>query len=125
MHLEIAGLPIKPYVRMTQKGKWSSPQAQEYMCNQQALRSEIYLDMLRGKHKMLPAQTPLWIAIVYVAPVSQGHRCDLDNITKAVLDACNGIVYPDDRWIDSIDIRRYFGDPYLTIDCDVMERSER
>lgn len=124
MHLEIAGVPIKPYVRMTQKGKWTDPQAQEYISNQELLRFAISLQMQQEHLEMLPGQTPLWIAIVYVAPVSQGHRADASNILKAIEDACNKIVYPDDRWINDIAFKRYFGEPFLTIDCDVMERSD-
>ena len=113
---------MKPAVRMTQKGKWSSPQALQYMANQDELKYVIREQMQTEHLEMLPGQTPLWIAIVYVAPVSQGHRCDADNLIKSCLDACNGIVYPDDRWIDHITIKRLFGEPYLTIEIDTMER---
>ena len=123
MILTIPDLPVMPYVRMTQKGKWSSPRAQEYLANRSCLEFGIKRALSEGGHYMLPAQTPLWIAIIYVAPREQGHRCDTDNLLKAVLDACNGIVYPDDRWIDSISIRRYFGNPHLSIEVATM--SER
>jgi Holliday junction resolvase RusA-like endonuclease len=35
------------------------------------------------------------------------RRCDLDNIAKAVLDALNGIAYPDDALVDDLRVRRH------------------
>ena len=40
------------------------------------------------------------------------HNADLDNQIKAVVDAANGIVWPDDRWIDSLYGARKAGDDY-------------
>jgi len=37
-------------------------------------------------------------------------RPDVDNIAKAVLDGCNGIVYKDDRFVNDIRIIRRYDD---------------
>jgi len=42
---------------------------------------------------------------------------DLDNEIKAILDACNKVVWVDDRWVDSITATRKRGD----IDCVEVE----
>lgn len=41
-------------------------------------------------------------------PVSQ--RIDLDNVVKAVADACNGVVYADDRQIVRLSAAKVYGD---------------
>ena len=88
---------------MTKRGKYVKPEAQEYLASKEALSWKIK-NMLQNKGvDMMPANTPLRVIIRLFAPSSPGHNCDLDNQVKAILDACNGIAYPDDRWIDSID----------------------
>jgi Holliday junction resolvase RusA-like endonuclease len=34
------------------------------------------------------------------------HTCDIDNIAKALMDSMNGVVFPDDRWVDVLTISR-------------------
>ena len=121
MILDIPGITIKPYVRMTQRGKYVSEQAQEYLASKAGLQEAIQAAMLEQGYAMLPAQTPLWVCIEVTVPSSQGHRADLDNILKAVLDACNGVAFPDDRWVDDISIVRKIGPPYLGIDIQEVE----
>ena len=40
---------------------------------------------------------------------------DLDNLGKAILDACNGILYDDDKQIVSLTMRKYYGEPKTVI----------
>jgi len=61
----------------------------------------------------LPSRTPLAVEIRLCT--RSLHRCDVDNLAKAVLDAMNGIVYPDDRWIDDLHIRREVGEPGVVV----------
>jgi len=63
---------VKPYVRMTRRGKYVSRQAQEYLTSKSKLGWQM-------------------------------------------MDAANGIVYPDDRWIDEIVAKRARGDAYRTV----------
>lgn len=93
---------IKPYVRMTQKGKWMDPQAREYLASKGQLASAFRFQMLRYVWDPLPAKTPFAISLHYQAP--NIFQFDLDNILKAVMDAANGIIFPDDRWC--VDFRR-------------------
>ena len=39
-------------------------------------------------------------------PGKELHRCDLDNLVKAVTDALNGVLYADDQQIDVIEAYR-------------------
>ena len=110
MILEINDVIVKPYVRMTRRGKYVNKQAKVYMRNKFVLQFKIKEDMRKRGHQMFPGQTPLWAKIFIQVPSSQGHRCDIDNIAKAILDACNNIVYPDDRWIDELEIKRVIGE---------------
>lgn len=38
------------------------------------------------------------------------HKPDIDNLVKAVLDACNGIAYKDDAAVVEIDARKRYGE---------------
>ena len=100
--------PIVPYVRMTRRGKFTSEAAQKYLANQDNLKLFMRVD------RMLPPRMPLAVDISVTVPQSVGHRCDLDNLLKAILDAGRGILYADDRWIDSIVIDRRIGKDWIT-----------
>ena len=114
--LDIPGVIIKPYVRMTQRGKWVKPEAQAYLTSKAALSLQIKTAMNAAGKEMLPGQTPLKVVIRLYAPSNPGHRCDLDNQIKAILDACNGVAFADDRWVDEIDAERHIGeDPRLVL----------
>jgi len=105
-HIKLTG-PFKPYVRMTQRGKWVKPEAKAYLASKQRLQFQLYSEMV--DRPMMPGQAPL--AVFLVISHSGGfHNRDLDNEIKALLDAMNGIVYPDDRWIDEIRASRVEGD---------------
>jgi crossover junction endodeoxyribonuclease RusA len=112
IHLELHG-PIVPYVRMTRRGKYVRDDAQRYLASQTALRVQMRLAMARAGYEMMPLQTPLMVEI-YLGWVD--HRCDLDNLAKACLDAGNGILWPDDRWIDELYVRREKRSDGITID---------
>lgn len=99
---------IKPYVRMTQRGKFVKAAAQEYIANQQLIRYAI------GHPPMMPGQTPLCVTIQQrIAGAVHNH--DGDNVIKALLDAMKGIVYPDDRWADAITYERTQASEDLTV----------
>jgi len=97
--------PFKPYVRMTQKGKWVKPQAQEYLASKEALQWQ-FRQQMKGRF-IIPRGISLGIDI-RITPVS--HRRDIDNEAKALLDAAQGIVFEDDRWVDFLLVFRDRGD---------------
>lgn len=99
---------IVPAVRMTHRGKWTSPRAQEYLASQEALRYQLKQQMRDNGWKMLPAKTPL--AVELSVGTDTLHKADLDNILKAVQDSANKIVFADDCWIDRVKVWRYKAD---------------
>lgn len=101
IHFCLVG-PVKPYVRMTRRGKYVNAQAQQYLASKDALRLQLKSGMQHSGYERL-GREPLRVEITFG---SVNHRQDLDNLVKAVLDACNGIVWEDDRWVDMIEARR-------------------
>lgn len=89
---------IKPYVRMTRRGKWGSPQAQEYLASKAEIQAQLKEQMC-GRE--LLGREPLRVRVIF-SVADRLHTKDLDNQVKAILDACNGIVWEDDRWVDHI-----------------------
>lgn len=108
--LWLTGLVV-PYTRMTQGSKWT-PRARRYLDWQGAARLELRAQMATHGWQMIPRGEPLqaWICI---RPVS--HRRDLDNCIKAVLDAAQGVVFEDDRWIDQITAWQARGETGVTL----------
>lgn len=99
---------IIPYVRMTQRGKFADPRAQAYLVNQLDLKWQLKQQMQEKDLQMLPSKTPLAVELqVGTKTLRSG---DLDNFFKAVADAANKIVYPDDCWIDKLSAWRYPAD---------------
>lgn len=110
IQIDIPDIFIKPYVRMTQRGKWVKPEAQQYLNNQTALMTLIRNQMQWQSAEMYPNGTPLKVIMQVWTHTSQGHKADLDNILKAVMDASQGIVFEDDRWIDEFQVVRHIGE---------------
>ena len=104
---------VVPYVRMTQRSKWVDPSAQAYLSNKGVLRWYMSQEMDAGDHKMYD-KTPLAVKIIFY--VTKLHSNDLDNLTKAVLDAAQGIFYKNDNYIDIIVVtREYAKEPRVKI----------
>ena len=100
---------IKPHVRMTQRSMHVNPQAREYLACKMALGLQFRHQL--GQRQMLPGQTPLAVTIT----IWEGggfHNKDLDNQIKTLADCAQGIVFPDDRWIDRITAERKRGSCY-------------
>ena len=54
-------------------------------------------------------KTPLAVELDFYLP--DKHRRDLDNLSKAVLDAMNGIVYKDDCQVVDLHLRKFYNSP--------------
>lgn len=96
--LTIPGRPV-PMVRMTRRGKYVKPRAQQYLD---------YLDTIAGHcYTVRPRPLP-WtgVAVDAAVHVSAGRRGDLDNYLKAFLDGLQrGGVLADDRVVTEARIR--------------------
>ena len=101
---------FKPYVRMTQAGKWVKREAQQYLASKDALALQFATSML--DRPCIPRGVPL-IVDIHITHSGGFHHCDLDNQAKAILDAAQGIVFEDDRWVDRLSCKRERGDADL------------
>lgn len=103
---------IMPYVRTRRGGYRLDKYAARYKSQEASLKWLMQNAMQRSIEPMLPGQTSLEVIInIHKKPL---HHCDLDNLVKALLDAANKVVYPDDAWIDYIRAGRTLaeGDQY-------------
>lgn len=102
---------FQPYARMTRNGQWVSPAALAYKASQSALAWQYKAQMLEHGWSMLPGRAPLWVAIEIEMP-ARLHCQDGDNQLKALIDAAQGVVFPNDLWIDAASIRRVRGEEH-------------
>ena len=93
---------FRPYVRMTRGGKWVKPEAQEYLSSQRNLANEFKRQMDAEGFTMISRGVPIEVMRLAIYHAHGFHNRDLDNEIKAVLDAAQGVVFEDDRWIDEI-----------------------
>ena len=117
---------VVPYVRMTQKSKFVDPSAIRYMDSQKELKllmsianhnREYYQDWL------VPEKVQFCLLVTFY--VNNLHKCDLDNLVKAVLDAGQGILYKNDSWCDFIWASRHKIDhePYFNLIIKPLEET--
>ena len=107
MYFRVEGC-FKPYVRMTQKGKWVKPDAQEYLSSQHRIAHGLKAIMAENGWTMIPKGKSL--SVTLGIHHSHGvHGRDLDNETKAIIDSAQGIVFANDQWIDQITTFRQRG----------------
>lgn len=117
-------IEIHPYVRMTQRSKWINKYAIAYMNNQKLFKETLIYSMNRYIQNPVPRHTPFQIKI-HITQTRALHRCDLDNQIKAILDGCQGILFPNDFWCDSIQATRsQSAQPFLQIWIDYEVKDE-
>lgn len=88
--------PIVPAVRMTQRSKYTSRAAQEYLAWKQAIGYTFKEGMRRLGHDE-PFDCPVEVSLVVCT--LEPPAGDIDNLLKAVLDAANKIVWLDDKQV--------------------------
>ena len=110
----------KPYVRMTQAGKWTG-RAKDYNNFQVAWKERIRLAMgVRGVSP-LPGSVPLFFSVNFQYARKAYHSFDLDNLVKSSLDLCQGVVFRGvDSWVDRIVSDRIPGVTGISITCGVL-----
>jgi Holliday junction resolvase RusA-like endonuclease len=96
---------IVPYVRMTQRSKWTDPRARLYLDSQAAIRWQLTSQMLTNAWHRLPEREPLVVTVAFDIG-KRMHTTDCDNMAKAVIDAAQGVVYANDAWIDELHVYR-------------------
>ena len=77
--------------------------------------------LVKSKYKGQPLSCPLSVTISIsrnLQPTNNNFG-DVDNLAKFVLDACNGILWQDDRLIVDLLVYKFFTDsePYIALTC--------
>lgn len=110
---------IKPFVRMTQRGKYIKLEAQEYLVSKEALSLAMANHLQLENLTPIPRGVPFEVVIDYVSP--RAFIFDLDNLIKAVLDSANKVFWYDDRWCVHVQgSKAYHPDYHLYME--VLER---
>lgn len=102
---------ITPYTRMTVRGKYVKPDAIRYLNSQNALKFALAAHkstVAPGVDWLVPEKTTFGADMTF--RVKSMHHCDLDNLVKAVMDACQKIIFKDDRYCDQIIANRVEAD---------------
>jgi Holliday junction resolvase RusA-like endonuclease len=94
---------------MTHRGKFTSKRAQSYLSSQAAIAWQMRQQMTGD---MFSERDRLKVDCLIITPKLQG---DAANLYKALEDAAQGIVYPNDCRIDQITITRQRGKAYRAI----------
>jgi Holliday junction resolvase RusA-like endonuclease len=97
-----------PYTRMTRRGQWVDGRAKAYKASQAAIAWQLKAHMLDQGWDMLPARTPLRVSVL-IQMAERLHCQDSDNQIKALIDSAQGVVFPNDLWIDEIHATRRSG----------------
>ncbi|MDY6867462.1 MAG: hypothetical protein SVT56_06095, partial [Chloroflexota bacterium] len=66
--LDLPGIIVKPYVRMTRRGKHVDPEAQEYLASKENLSWKVKETLQNQGLTMFPGQVPLQVTIRLFAP---------------------------------------------------------
>lgn len=112
--------PVMPAPRMNRNSQYVNSRAAAYLEIKNALAWQFRQQMTLNGWEILPYEKPLYIAFDLEIPRNtvdaRGlHYCDWDNLTKAIQDAGNGIVYWDDLQIDQcLGFRRVLGIAWRT-----------
>lgn len=100
--LELEAVPLgRP--RVTKCGTFLPARSQKFRANLQLL--------VRAAFHGTPYDTPLIVTLHFYKPRSPAARNygDIDNLAKAVLDACNGLIWKDDALIEELHCYKHRG----------------
>lgn len=101
MKLTIPGRPV-PAVRMTQRSKYKSKQAQRYLDYKQTIgwtaKSSGCNEPQAGK---MQVNAKFFIRL-------QGREMDIDNLAKSLLDGLNGIAWYDDMQVSRLILEKEY-----------------
>jgi Holliday junction resolvase RusA-like endonuclease len=102
IQFEVLGAPRgKARPRSTRAG--GRPYADKRTALYEALIADAALDAMAGE-PMLTGAVGLHVAVYMANPLA---KPDLDNIIKAVLDACNGVAFKDDAQVCGISAAKF------------------
>ena len=113
----------KPYVRMTRRGKFCDPQAQQYLVSRDAIMWQLKNQMAANGWQMLPERRPLQASLRFVV-AARLHGFDLDNAIKAVLDAGNEIKPPRLLYASNLSPQMFREDTDELVERELLKETE-
>ncbi|MEW6096233.1 MAG: RusA family crossover junction endodeoxyribonuclease [bacterium] len=90
-----------PYVRMTQRGKYVKWNAQKYLGWKVHFGYLLRQYLIQTKYQGEFYSNLLKMSGEIYLPIGKYNRVDLSNLVKAIEDACQGILYKNDKQIKS------------------------
>lgn len=105
--VELAGIdPVaKERVRLGRGGKVYTPERTKKF---QHDLGYVALAAMRGRK---PTTAPVKVECVFSLTLESFNRCDIDNLAKAAMDACNKIIWVDDRLVVELVALKQVGEP--------------
>ena len=102
--LELEPVPLaRPRVNTTNRGRYLPKHCQQFLDSLRLL--------LRAAFHGKPYEVPLSVTLHFYRPRNPAARNygDIDNLAKAVLDACNGVIWNDDKLIVELHCYKHKG----------------
>jgi Holliday junction resolvase RusA-like endonuclease len=110
---------IKPMgaVRMTQRGKWTNPQAQKYLAYKSEIQRQVRLQAPELIKQACEVSINFWMPIPEswsakkkIASIGKSVtvKPDIDNLVKGLFDALNGLVWTDDNLVVSCNAMKIY-----------------
>lgn len=131
-------LDVEPMgaVRMTNKGKWVNKAAQNYLNYKKIIGYQI-----QSQYKQKPIDGPVGVIAWFYMPipkswskkkqreaVGQYHtkKPDIDNLTKGLFDAANGLIWIDDNRVVDMTVFKVYGEnPGIELEVEAIDGKEK
>lgn len=91
-----------PYTRTTRKQQWVDERWKAYLASRAELRDDLKEQMAAGGYVAYETGEHLSIHITVFTGALNYNNVDLDNTVKGIVDGMQGVVYPNDAWIDEL-----------------------
>lgn len=102
--LNLEPVPLaRPRVNTTNRGRYLPAKSRKFQDDLKAI--------VRANFSQQPFENPLSVTLHFYRPrkTTAQNFGDIDNLAKAVLDACNGIIWQDDRQIEELHAFKHKG----------------
>ncbi len=102
----------KQSFRYRNGGGYTDPRVRDW----QELVSWKAIEAMQGRE---PSGGPVIVKIIFI--FTNRRRHDLDNLSKAILDACNKIVYEDDNQVNDLHlIKQVAAEPMVIVEMEMV-----
>ena len=107
----------RPRVNTTNRGRYLPNKSRQFLNDLQLL--------VRAAFKQEPYNVPLSVTLHFYKPRNPAAKNygDIDNLAKAVLDACNGVIWSDDKLI--VELHCYKHKDAGKIELEVIENVDQ